>query len=278
MESENAAIRINGIPMSVLSRVSVLTLPLLLLLILPAVVEAQFTGPGPFSYTDNYGTWTYATNQGAVTITAYTGPGGEVTVPSTIDGLPVSFIDGQVELPNGWSGAFEWCASLTSVTIPSSVIYLGEYAFADCTTLTSAYFEGSVPECDYHGVFSYWGLSETEVLDPATMYYLPGTTGWSTNISLPTVEPGGGFSVTFPTELWTPQVQTTDSSFGVRTNQFGFTINWASGMTVDVDACTDLANPTWIPLATNTLTTGSLYFSDPNWTNYPSRFYRLRMP
>jgi hypothetical protein len=78
--------------------------------------------------------------------------------------------------------------------------------------------------------------------------------------------------------LWTPQVQTTDASFGVRTNQFGFTITWASGMTVVVEACTNLANPTWYPLATNTLTGGSAYFSDPQWTSYPARFYRLRSP
>jgi hypothetical protein len=81
-----------------------------------------------------------------------------------------------------------------------------------------------------------------------------------------------------PTALWTPQVQTGDASFGVRTNQFGFTINWASGMTVVVEASTDLANPTWTALATNTLTSGSAYFSDPQWTSYPNRFYRLRWP
>ena len=31
-----------------------------------------------------------------------------------------------------------------------------------------------------------------------------------------------------PTALWSPQVQTSDTSFGVRTNQFGFTITWAA--------------------------------------------------
>ena len=32
------------------------------------------------------------------------------------------------------------------------------------------------------------------------------------------------------------------------------------------------------PLQTNTLSSDSLYFSDPQWTNYPARFYRLRSP
>ena len=81
-----------------------------------------------------------------------------------------------------------------------------------------------------------------------------------------------------PVVLWTPQVLTTDASFGVRTNQFGFTITWASGMTVVVEASSSLVNPTWIPLATNILTSSSVYFSDPQWKNYPTRFYRLRWP
>ena len=50
---------------------------LLLLLALPAVVQAQFT---------------YTTTNGTITITGYTGPGGWVTIPSTINGLPVTSI------------------------------------------------------------------------------------------------------------------------------------------------------------------------------------------
>jgi len=33
--------------------------------------------------------YTYTTNNGAITITQYRGPGGVVTIPSTINGLPV---------------------------------------------------------------------------------------------------------------------------------------------------------------------------------------------
>ena len=52
----------------------------------------------------------------------------------------------------------------------------------------------------------------------------------------------------------------------------------ASNLVVVVEARTSLASPTWSPLATNTLTGSSLYFSDAQWTNYPARFYRLTMP
>ena len=79
-----------------------------------------------------------------------------------------------------------------------------------------------------------------------------------------------------PTALWKPQVQASDASFGVLTNQFGFTITWASGRLVVVEASAEVANPVWFPLQTNTLSGDLFYFSDPQWTNYPGRFYRLR--
>jgi hypothetical protein len=43
-------------------------------------------------------------------------------------------------------------------------------------------------------------------------------------------------------------------------------------------ASTDLVNPTRFPIQTNTLSGDSFYFSDPKWTNYPVRVYRIRSP
>src|SRR5439155_6308702 len=111
------------------------------------------------------------------------------------------------------SGAFAYCISLTNVTIPNSVISIGYVAFISAG-LTSIYFEGNAPTID-----SYAFTGENN----ATVYYLPGTTGWG-----PTF--GGR-----PTSPWQPQVQTSDASFGVRTNKFGFNITWASGMLVVVE-------------------------------------------
>jgi len=59
---------------------------------------------------------------------------------------------------------------------------------------------------------------------------------------------------------------------------FGFTVGGTAGLVVVVEASTSLGNPVWHALVTNTLNGGSLYFSDPQWTNYPARFYRLSMP
>ena len=54
----------------------------------------------------------YTTNNGTITITGYTGPGGLVIVPSTINGLPVTVIG---------DNSFSYCADLVGITIPNDV-------------------------------------------------------------------------------------------------------------------------------------------------------------
>ncbi|MGA2749701.1 MAG: hypothetical protein ABSG59_13085 [Verrucomicrobiota bacterium] len=61
-------------------------------------------------------------------------------------------------------------------------------------------------------------------------------------------------------------------------NFFSFIISWATNGSVVLEACTNLAKPVWTPLQTNTLCGGVSYFSDPQWTNYPGRFYRVSLP
>jgi hypothetical protein len=64
----------------------------------------------------------------------------------------------------------------------------------------------------------------------------------------------------------------------VRTNRFGFTITGTANIPLVIEACTNLASATWVSLQSCTLTNGSLYFSDPDWTNCAARFYRIRSP
>lgn len=99
------------------------------LLTMPGLAQDQFS---------------YTTNDGTITITGYTGPAGAVIIPSEINGLPVTSIAGEAfagtwETPN---------TSLTSVTIPDSVVSLDEkyYSaggsaigpFTACTSMTNA--------------------------------------------------------------------------------------------------------------------------------------------
>jgi hypothetical protein len=95
------------------------------LLAMPAAVQAQFT---------------YTTNNGAITITGYTGSGGDVIIPNTINGLPVTDI-------GDW--AFYFCPSLISVTIPDSITNIGDDAFWGCESLTSIIIPDSVTSIGY---------------------------------------------------------------------------------------------------------------------------------
>jgi hypothetical protein len=154
--------------------------------------------------------------------------------------------------------AFAYCSSLTNVTIPKSVTDIGDAAFTNCVSLTGIYFLGNAPTNIGSNVFFGDGN--------ATAYYLPGATGWSSTL--------GGI----PAVLWNPQAQTTDGSFGVRSNQFGFNITGTANIPLVVEASADLNGSAWAALQSCTLTNGSFYFSDPQWTNYPSRFYRFSAP
>jgi len=163
--------------------------------------------------------------------------------------------------------AFEDCTSLKSVTIPAGVTSIGtegglhmsgdgcNAAFAGCSNLTAVYFEGNAPgfvSCEFSG-------------SPlGTLYFLPGTTNWSPNAN------------GRPTALWLPTLSA--SQPGPPTDPFGFTISWARDRVIVVEAATDLNQPTWLPLSTNTLVSGSATFNDLQWTHCPMRVYRVRTP
>ncbi len=158
------------------------------------------------------------------------------------------------------ASTFAGCSGLTDVTIPSSVTNLGLYAFSSCTNLTNVYFEGDAPGVGWNS-FSY--------VNNATVYYLPGSTGW-----------GASFA-TVPTKPWLlpePIILTHSSSFGMLTNKYGFIVSWATNLSVVVEATTNLTSPLWVPLLTTNLSAGSLSFADAQWTNSPARFYRVRSP
>jgi len=164
---------------------------------------------------------------------------------------------GSYTIPNSvtiiWHYAFENCTRLTNITIPNSVIYIGYYAFSFCSSLQGVFFNGNPPD---------FGGSVFDSADNAVVYYLPGATGWETSGGPP------------PTRLWNPLMQ----SSGVGPAGFGFNITGAADIPIVIEASTSLANSSWVPLQSLNLTNGTFYFNDPDWTNYPARFYRIRSP
>jgi len=163
---------------------------------------------------------------------------------------------GRQTVPDGTTNLFEgsfWSCTNLDLTLPSTVALISSVAFVECKDL-DLYFCGNPPT-----------LEPDAFLDAVNVriHYLPGATGW---------EPAFG---NFPTSLWRPVLQSDPGSVS-RTNRFEFNVDWAAGMTVVVEAASSLKNPTWVPLQTNTLTSASLCVADPQWTNYPSRFYRVR--
>ena len=215
-----------------------------------------------------------------------------VTIPDSVTNIGVmAFSDcvslTNITLGNGLSSIgnqmFQRCTSLTSITIPDSVTRIGVEAFRACTGLTNItmgshvsqiagwafqycpnligmYFEGNCPTI---------ALSELTNDTNVTVYYLPGTVGWGSMF-------GGR-----PTALWflpNPLILTSGPGFGVQSNAFGFIISWATNLPVVVEACTNPVNHSWSPVQTNARNGGWSYFTDPQWTNYPARFYRLRSP
>jgi hypothetical protein len=167
-----------------------------------------------------------------------------VTLPAGITNIGGAAFMGDysltnVNIPDGVTSiagsTFQSCISLHSITIPASVTYIGDVAFQDCQGLATVYFLGDAPGLGSIVFGTVFGGF------PAA-YYLPNTSGWGSNF--------GGCQ----TVLWLPQVLTTDAGFGVQTNQFGFNINWARGQALVIEACTNLANPVWEPVQTNTFT------------------------
>jgi hypothetical protein len=126
---------------------------LLMLSAMPAAAQSQFD---------------YTNDNGQITITKYTGPGGAVMIPAMIDGLPVtgigdsaSFEHGQltaVVIPNSvtsiGSEAFSSCGQLAEVTIGNGVTNIGDRAFMGCASLTHIVVPDSVINIEEWAFFS----------------------------------------------------------------------------------------------------------------------------
>jgi len=241
------------------------------------------------------------------------GKAGTYAVPQTVRSIEdvafyacysLSNVILTASVTNIGAGAFEFCVGLTNITIPEGLRTIGDFAFFHCITLTNitlpdsltsvgarlfeqsalvraeigrgitrfggwhffaycenlagVYFRGDAPEV----------ISDFQNSDP-TIYYLPGTIGW------------GATFAGRPTAPWflpKPVILDFGSAFGFRTNRFGFVISWATNASIVVERSTNVTNSGWSAVSTGPLTSGSFYFRDPQGTDYPNCFYRLRVP
>jgi len=128
----------------ILKKAPRLLLPLLLLL---SVAHAQFTT---------------GTINGLISITGYSGPGGDVSIPSMINDIPVTNIG---------SRAFYSCKTLRTITFPDTVLSIGDEAFKDCSSLKTAVFVSTCPSMGT-GVFD-------SAASDFTVYYFNSAAGFS---------------------------------------------------------------------------------------------------
>ena len=135
-----------------------------------------------------------------------------VTIPNSVTSIGDSAFEFCPSLTNVTIGnsvtnigifAFAVCPSLTSITIPGSVASFGYGAFNNCSNLTTVYFEGNAPNFDGVPEFAYDTI--------ATVFYLPGTSGWGPTFDgLPTA-----LWIEVPTIQTFPQTQTAEAGSAV---------------------------------------------------------------
>ena len=172
----------------------------------------------------------YTIANGSITITNYTGPGGNVAIPATIDGMPVTAIGGQaflgrttltaITIPDGVTniqdgfltrggvlGAFAQCGALTNVSLGNGVLYLGMGTFTLCTSLTRVSIPDSVTTVGDFALHNCEGLTDVRIgksvtqLGPGLGYAFDGSTNLTSVVIPGNVTNLGNYAFAFSPSL-----------------------------------------------------------------------------
>lgn len=171
-------------------------------------------------------------------------------------------------------GAFQGCDGLQWIRT-SGTVSLGDRTFYGCAALQNAWFDGEVSslglsvfgDCSMLARLYFSGFIPSLSVDNGAEMFLGS--------AVPSIHSlGSGWSATFcgvPVTTWEPEI----CRAGFSNDAFGFRVDWASGRAVRVQACTNLFDPVWINLSTNTIVGGNCQFSDDSATVSGRRFYRI---
>jgi len=114
-----------------------------------------------------------------ITITGYTGPGGAVTIPPTLDGLLVTSI--------GSNAFLSVSSTLTSVSLPYSLTSIGDNAFNACGSLTNLTIPNGVTSI---GGSAFTGSGLISITIPNSVTNLGAGAFWNcgslTSVKIPT--------------------------------------------------------------------------------------------
>ena len=105
----------------------------------------------PVASAESSGGWVYEVINGGALIVGYDGPAGDITVPSSIGGYPVTELNRELFMDNKsitgiiiadsvfsiGGNAFSGCTNLTKIKLPSSLKTIGPWTFFECKKLTS---------------------------------------------------------------------------------------------------------------------------------------------
>lgn len=163
------------------------------ILVIPMLVEETWapvstepeteppTEPDPIE--SSYGDYTYKLyNDGHIEITKYNGNDKTVSVPSEIDGHPVTLIGEkafygntaltEVTIPNSVKSigntAFSHCSALETVSLPDSIKYLNYGLFSYCTSLKNVMIPASVTNIGYNAFYHCFSLTDISIPESVT--------------------------------------------------------------------------------------------------------------
>jgi hypothetical protein len=111
------------------------------------------------AFADQDGDYTYTASGGNATITGYTGAGGAISIPATLGGFPTVSIGNYAFTENN---------TITSAIIPASVTSIRHGAFRSCSGLTSVAIPNSVTSIEGQAFEHCTSLTSVTIPDSVT--------------------------------------------------------------------------------------------------------------